>query len=86
MAPTAAEVQLARAAMEILHSKLDMDDTLAPEAQYRTRPGHEEEVAVALTGRTVPWNTCCLWNVPKLALTGFLLVAEGLHPAEDGGE
>jgi hypothetical protein len=34
---------------------------------------------VKLTGRTTPWNTCALWDVRKLALTGFLLVSEGLH-------
>ncbi len=37
---------------------------------------------VVLTGCTAPWNTCALWDVPKLALTGFLLVSEGLHPEE----
>ena len=39
---------------------------------------------VELTGRTAPWNTCALWDVPKLALTGFHLVSEGLHPDDDG--
>lgn len=40
---------------------------------------------VKLTGRTTPWNTCALWDVQKLALTGFLLVSEGLHfnPSND---
>ena len=40
---------------------------------------------VKLTGRTTPWNTCALWDVRKLALTGFLLVSEGLHysPSND---
>jgi hypothetical protein len=36
-------------------------------------------VEVELTERTAPWNTCALWDVPKLALTGFHLVLEGLH-------
>jgi hypothetical protein len=40
-------------------------------------------VEVELTGRTAPWNTCALWDVPKLALTGFHLVSEGLHPDVD---
>ncbi|KAL3800895.1 hypothetical protein ACHAW5_002046 [Stephanodiscus triporus] len=42
------------------------------------------EVEVELTGRTAPWNTCAIWDVNKLALTGFLLVSEGLHRAEGG--
>jgi hypothetical protein len=33
---------------------------------------------VALNGRTTPWNTLAVWNLPKLALTGFQLVADGL--------
>jgi hypothetical protein len=40
-------------------------------------------VEVELTGRTAPWNTCALWDVPKLALTGFHLVSKGLHPDVD---
>jgi hypothetical protein len=36
-------------------------------------------VPIALNGRTSPWNTLALWNVSKLALTGFLAVSEGLH-------
>ncbi|KAL3769864.1 hypothetical protein ACHAWU_007070 [Discostella pseudostelligera] len=46
----------------------------------------DKGVEVELTGRTTPWNTCSLWNVSKLSLTGFLLVSEGLHPEEDGSE
>nr|KAJ3403585.1 hypothetical protein HK105_004047 [Polyrhizophydium stewartii] len=30
-----------------------------------------------LDGVTTPWNTLALWSVSKLALTGFLMVAEG---------
>jgi MFS family permease len=36
---------------------------------------------VALDGRTVPWNTLAVWSVRKLALTGFLSIAEGLSAA-----
>jgi hypothetical protein len=39
---------------------------------------------VALNGRTTPWNTLALWNLEKLALTGFPLVSDGLHQSEDG--
>ena len=49
-------------------------------------PEQGGEVEVPLTGRTTPWNTHALWNVPKLALTGFLLVSEGLHLGDDGRE
>lgn len=42
-------------------------------------PNLSDAVEVALTGRTTPWNTCAVWDVHKLALTGFLLVSEGLH-------
>jgi len=31
-----------------------------------------------LNGRTAPWNTLALWSVRKLALTGFLCIADGL--------
>jgi len=31
-----------------------------------------------LNGRTTPWNTLALWSVRKLALTGFLCIADGL--------
>lgn len=47
--------------------------------------GHDHSVAsnsrsqtVALNGRTTPWNTLAVWNLPKLALTGFQLVSDGL--------
>eukprot|EP00977_Amphora_coffeiformis_P030387 scaffold46640_cov160-Amphora_coffeaeformis.AAC.1 len=33
---------------------------------------------VALNGRTTPWNTLAVWNLPKLALTGFQLISDGL--------
>jgi len=41
-------------------------------------------VVVELNGRTCPWNTCAIWNLTKLALTGFPLVADGLHRNNDG--
>jgi hypothetical protein len=49
-------------------------------------PGHDyhADSIQPLNGRTSPWNTLALWNVSKLALTGFSLVAEGLHiPSPD---
>jgi MFS family permease len=42
-------------------------------------PGHTfEEGEQMLNGRTTPWNTLALWSVRKLALTGFLRIADGL--------
>jgi len=32
-----------------------------------------------LNGRSAPWNTLALWSVRKLALTGFLSIADGLQ-------
>ena len=98
---TSAEVQLTNDALAIMKSKLDLETTLVigtvlPGHDYRCSKrtvaqiddvgGEEEEVMVELTGRTTPWNTCSLWNVSKLSLTGFLLVSEGLHPEDDGSE
>jgi hypothetical protein len=34
--------------------------------------------AVALNGRTTPWNTLAVWNLRQLARTGFVQVSEGL--------
>ncbi|KAJ3090050.1 hypothetical protein HK102_004821 [Quaeritorhiza haematococci] len=31
-----------------------------------------------LNGLTTPWNTLALWNAEKLAMTGFLLISEGI--------
>jgi hypothetical protein len=78
--------------VQILLSHLHFSDTLVCGAVL---PGHEyhgpskpdatlpkiisEPTAVTLNGLTSPWNTLAVWNVSKLALTGFLAVAEGLH-------
>ncbi|CAE6476673.1 unnamed protein product [Rhizoctonia solani] len=35
---------------------------------------------IYLTGRTCPWNTLAVWNVSKLARTGFLLTSETNTP------
>ena len=91
-----AEVRLSRGGMDALVAKFDDHgdeggcETLVVGAALRGHDyrggcggGHDEAgVEVALTGRTTPWNTCALWDVPKLSLTGFLLVSEGLHPPE----
>nr|VFK60590.1 MAG: hypothetical protein BECKTUN1418D_GA0071000_11307 [Candidatus Kentron sp. TUN] len=40
---------------------------------------------VPLTGLTSPWNTMALWNLEKLARTGFLTVSSGLLDGIPGG-
>ncbi|KAL7438522.1 hypothetical protein ACHAXH_008120 [Discostella pseudostelligera] len=94
---TSAEVQLSQDVLTIMKSKLDLEKTLVVGTvlqghdyrcgkQNAEKGSDNEEVEVELTGRTTPWNTCSLWNVSKLSLTGFLLVSEGLHPEVDGSE
>ena len=85
-----AEVQMTSDAMDALKKEMDIDTTLVVGAvlqghQHQNAAVNSNENEVALTGRTTPWNTLALWNLPKLALTGFLLVSEGLHP-DDGKE
>jgi len=51
-------------------------------------PGHDYQgpgKTVDLNGRTTPWNTLALWDLRKLALTGFQLVSEGLQPPAVAG-
>lgn len=47
--------------------------------------GHDHQVTdpnkpqtVPLNGRTTPWNTLAVWHLPKLAMTGFQLISDGL--------
>jgi hypothetical protein len=79
-----AETTASKEAIAMLQSKLD-DATLVVGAAL---PGHDyqnsaqttsqqQSIVCALTGTTSPWNTLALWNVPKLALSGFQLVSEG---------
>jgi hypothetical protein len=61
--------------------KDDTATTLEPQPPRVVIPDDDEEddvdddiggsVPIALNGRTSPWNTLALWNVSKLALTGF---------------
>lgn len=78
-----AETTLEEGSVRALLCHVDRDTLVAgcalPGHDYRPGDG-----GVALGGRTTPWNTCAVWNLAKLALTGFPLVAEGLHPLPDG--
>ena len=82
-----AETTLAPASVALLLDHVD-DGTLVAGCALPGHDYHEETTtgAVPLTGRTTPWNTCAVWSVPKLATTGFPLVAEGLHWQQEGGE
>ena len=89
-----AEVKMTSDAMDALKNEMDVDTTLVVGAVLQGHQHHNTaddndgggENEVELTGRTTPWNTLALWNLPKLALTGFLLVSEGIHPDENGNE
>ena len=86
-----AETTLAPASVALLLDHVD-DGTLVAGCALPGHDYHEETETteaggeVPLTGRTTPWNTCAVWNVPKLATTGFPLVAEGLHWQQEGGK
>jgi len=69
------EVLCSPAVLQLLIDHHSMNTlVVGPELQ-----GHDFEPGErALNGRTVPWNTLALWNVRKLALTGFLSIADGL--------
>ncbi|KAJ3290584.1 hypothetical protein HDU76_007376, partial [Blyttiomyces sp. JEL0837] len=59
---------------------MDKDDTLVVGKCFGDHEFHtteDSEAVLPLTGITTPWNTLAIWNVRKLALTGFLAVAEG---------
>lgn len=84
-----AETSVTAEGLACLKSYMDMDTTLCVGAAL---PGHDVSIStisatadtrnskrVILTGRTTPWNTLALWNVPKLTLTGFPMVGEGVH-------
>jgi len=49
-------------------------------------PGHDyhQGERVTLNGRNTPWNTLAVWNLPNIALNGFPLVSDGVHPNKDG--
>ena len=73
-----AETDLSSNTMQELQSHLVKEDTLVVGVAF---PGHEYNAGEnELTGVTCPWNTAALWNLSKLALTGFPVVSEGLHP------
>lgn len=64
-------------AEDIMHlSRLVNDEILVAGAAL---PGHDYQPnnILELNGTTTPWNTLAVWNIRKLAMTGFALVSEG---------
>lgn len=95
-----AEMNVSGEAIQSLCQHVDLHDTLVAGAalpghdyQFNNSPtnstssdiGSEDRI-VELNGRTTPWNTCAVWNLSKLALYGFPMVAEGLHRNADGSQ
>lgn len=85
-----AETSAPQTAMDQLlsHMKNDDDTTLVagaclPGHDYQRKQSSNIAVVTELNGRTCPWNTLAVWNLQKLALTGFQLVSDGLLTAQD---
>ena len=76
------ETHVTSANVEILLQHMD-EMTLVAGAVL---PGHDfyPQSIQPLNGRTTPWNTLAIWNLAKLSLTGFVLVADGVHLGKDG--
>lgn len=74
-----AETNATPDSIQILCQQVAPDDTLVAGALLGGHQYHSDtNTAVELDGRTTPWNTMAVWKLPKLALTGFQLVSEGL--------
>jgi hypothetical protein len=73
-----AEVTATPTDVQTLLNYMDDSDTLVAGAVL---PGHDHHPGTlqSLTGTTTPWNTLAVWNVAKMGLTGFPLVADGIH-------
>jgi hypothetical protein len=79
-----AEVSASASCIATLLAHLDEDDTLVVGAAMNGHVYHHKsgentntsENVVVLTGRTCPWNTLAIWNVPKLCQTGFIMVSD----------
>jgi hypothetical protein len=56
-------------------------DVIDQQEQQLQQPTNANNITLRpLNGTTTPWNTLAMWDIPKLGLTGFPLVAEGIHP------
>jgi hypothetical protein len=68
----------------ILHLLKHMDSETLVVGAVLPGHGYQPKSKQELNGRNAPWNTLAVWDVSKLTLTGFPLVAEGLHILSDG--
>ena len=59
-------------------------DTLCVGARL---PGHEFHPGKAFkgNGKTIPWNTCCIWRLEILAILGFPLVGDASFDRSQAG-
>ena len=82
-----AEMSLTSDSVRDLHQVMDSDTLVVgavlPGHDYKGRQD-ERETVVELNGRTCPWNTAAMWNLEKVGLFGFPLVAEGILKDEEG--
>jgi hypothetical protein len=78
-----AETRASPASIEKLLNQMD-ESTLVAGGVLLGHEYHPHSMQ-PLNGRTTPWNTLAVWNVAKLSLTGFALVADGVHRERDGG-
>ena len=69
------EVNISLKDMMILEQELK-SDTLVIGAKLCERHGQQNETCT-IDGWTSPWNTLAMWNLEKLALTGFLTISSG---------
>jgi hypothetical protein len=71
-----AETTASAEAVDYLRAQI-AGDTLVAGAVLAGHDHHPGD-CVTLTGRSSPWNTLAVWDLRKLALTGFQLVSDGL--------
>ena len=78
------EIVTTRSKIQILLDHMQTDTLVVGAAL----PGHDYQhhAVRQLNGRTTPWNTLAVWNVAKLGLTGFPVVAEGVHKDKIDGD
>lgn len=79
-----AETTASKEAIHMLKQHLASDTLMVgarlPGHDYRgpKQSGDNRAVTTELNGLTCPWNTLAIWNLPKICLTGFQLVSDGL--------
>ncbi len=81
-----AEIFINSDVVDQLRERID-NETLVVGARLPQHEFYSDREKVTGTGKTVPWNTCCLWNLSLLARTGFPLIGDAsFDPPMAGGE